>query len=132
MKNLKQELGTAMILITHDLGVVAETCDRVAVIYAGEVVETGTLEEIFTGGHHHPYTEGLFSSLPDLTKKTRRLNPIPGLVPDPSNLPEGCFFQPRCPKRLSACEKAHPGVHGAGSHQVLCHLFANPAEEIRK
>lgn len=132
MRTLKQELGTSMILITHDLGVVAETCDRVAVVYAGEVVEMGTLQEIFESDVHHPYTEGLFGSLPDLTRKTRRLNPIPGLVPDPANLPAGCFFQPRCPKRVDICEKMHPGVNGSQTHKMLCHLFTRDHEGIRK
>lgn len=95
MKALKDEFGTSMILITHDLGVVAETCDKVAVMYAGEIVEFGTLEHIFHNACH-PYTKGLFASLPSLDRKERRLQPIPGLMPDPANLPVGCKFSPRC------------------------------------
>lgn len=84
MKELKVKLNTAMLLITHDLGVVAQTCDRVAIMYAGEIIEIGTVEQIFEGEHHHPYTVGLFGSIPDLTKSTKRLNPIDGLMPDPT------------------------------------------------
>ena len=86
MNELKKNLNTAMILITHDLGVVAQTCDKVAIMYAGEIIETGTVEQIFSGDRHHPYTVGLFQSIPDLKKKTRRLHPIDGLVPDPTDL----------------------------------------------
>ena len=104
MNELKEKLGTAMILITHDLGVVAETCDRVAIMYAGKVIETGTVEQIFDpAAAHHPYTVGLFGAIPDLTKKTRRLSPIDGLMPDPTDLPRGCSFAPRCPHAGSAC-----------------------------
>ena len=93
MKNLQKELGTALILITHDLGVVAEACDSVAVVYAGEVVEYGSKEELFDHPSH-PYTIGLFGALPDLSKDVHRLSPVEGLPPDPSNLPEGCSFAP--------------------------------------
>ena len=90
MGDLQRQLGTSTILITHDLGVVSQTCDRVAVMYAGEIVEVGTAEDIFLGKVHHPYTDGLFGSLPDLQHETRRLSPIDGLMPDPADLPEGC------------------------------------------
>ena len=102
MRKLINELKTSMILITHDLGVVAEICDTVAVIYAGQIIEYGTKEEIF---HHpsHPYTQGLFGSLPDLSKKVSRLSPIHGLPPDPTNLPKGCAFNPRCPMASEEC-----------------------------
>jgi len=95
MKALKNELGTSMLLITHDLGVVAETCDRVAVIYAGEIVEIGTADVVFEK-RSHPYTRGLFNSLPDITGERKRLIPIVGLMPDPTALPKGCKFSPRC------------------------------------
>ena len=123
MKNLKKKLGTAMILITHDLGVVAETCDRIAIMYAGEIVETGTLRDIFKGDKHHPYTEGLFGSIPNLKEKTNRLKPIDGLVPDPTNLPKGCYFYPRCPKKKEICKKEHPEDFKKDTHSIKCHLF---------
>ena len=107
MNNLKKELGTSLILITHDLGVVAEMCDKVAVIYAGEIVETGTAVHIFDETMH-PYTEGLFGSLPNLTDKATRLKPIPGLMPDPTNLPDGCNFAPRCPYKTPRCCRENP------------------------
>ena len=105
MNNLKKELNTSMILITHDLGVVAETCENVAIMYAGEIVEMGTLEDIYNHGCH-PYTKGLFGSIPDLDVEQDRLTPISGLMPDPSALPKGCNFAPRCPYRSDACEAA--------------------------
>ena len=105
MNNLKKELGTSLILITHDLGVVAETCENVAIMYAGEIVEMGTLEDIYEHAMH-PYTQGLFDSIPDLDVEQTRLKPIAGLMPDPSALPKGCNFAPRCPYRTEACEAA--------------------------
>ncbi len=120
MNNLKKELGTAMLLITHDLGVVAETCDRVAIMYAGEIVEYGSLEQIFTDCRH-PYTKGLFGSLPSLNKKVKRLSPIEGLMPDPSNLPEGCSFHPRCPLTCEDCRAASPSYREVETgHFVRC------------
>ncbi|MGN1027172.1 MAG: ABC transporter ATP-binding protein [Faecousia sp.] len=99
---LKKELNTAMVLITHDLGVVAEMCDKVAVVYAGKVIEAGTIEDVFDHPSH-PYTLGLFHSLPGFAEGESRLHPIPGLPPDPSNLPAGCAFQPRCPRATAEC-----------------------------
>ena len=103
MMDLKRKLNTSMILITHDLGVVAETCDKVAIIYAGQIVETGTKDDIFRRPVH-PYTIGLFGALPKLNDKSKRLSPIHGLPPDPTNLPEGCTFHPRCPKACEGCK----------------------------
>lgn len=120
MNNLKKELGTSLILITHDLGVVAEMCDKVAVIYAGEIVETGTAVHIFDETMH-PYTEGLFGSLPNLTNKATRLKPIPGLMPDPTNLPDGCNFAPRCPYKTPRCCRENPPLTEAEpGHLVRC------------
>ena len=107
MNDLKQNLGTSMILITHDLGVVAETCDKVAIMYAGEIVESGSLEDIFLHTAH-PYTKGLFESIPSLKKDTKRLKPIKGLMPDPRSLPEGCSFCPRCPYARKECISHDP------------------------
>lgn len=104
MNQLKKDLGTSMLMITHDLGIVAEMCEKVAIIYAGEIVEFGTVEQIFDH-HRHPYTEGLFGSLPGLDDTRERLSPIPGLMPDPTNLPEGCKFNTRCPYCTEECKK---------------------------
>lgn len=123
MQNLKDKLKTSMLLITHDMGVVAETCDRVAIMYAGEIFEIGNIEDIFENENHHPYTAGLFGSIPDLTKSTKRLNPIHGLMPDPTNLPKGCTFNPRCPKCMDICKVEKPVNVVYGSHVIKCHLF---------
>ena len=124
MGRLKRELQTSIILITHDLGVVAEMCDKVAIMYAGEIVEYGTLEDIYEGAHHHPYTVGLFGAIPDLDRDTERLTPIDGLMPDPMNLPQGCNFCPRCPHRTEACEHVSPQAYEVSpGHTIKCHLF---------
>ena len=123
MEDLKQKLNMSMIMITHDLGVVAKTCDKVAVLYAGEIIEYGTFEDIFINKKHHPYTDGLFGSIPNLTDNAKRLNPIPGLMPDPTNLPKGCKFHPRCPKCMNMCKTVKPARYKDGTHIVGCHLF---------
>lgn len=128
MKELKKKLNTAMIMITHDLGIVAQTCDTVAVMYAGEIVEFGTLEDIFTSGKRHPYTQGLFNSIPNLNEHTARLTPIDGLMPDPANLPEGCSFHPRCPHCTELCKTKHPDYYTEGEHRIACHLFKEVQE----
>ena len=122
MRSLRDRLNTAMLLITHDLGVVAETCDKVAVMYAGEIVESGTMEDIFGGTAHHPYTDGLFGSIPNLDVDTERLKPINGLMPDPTNLPTGCKFHSRCPFACEICETTPPPVKTSGTHVIVCHL----------
>ncbi len=103
IKKLKTSLNTSMLLITHDLGIVAHTCDVVAVMYAGEIVEKGSLERIFHNPKH-PYTLGLFGSIPSLDKDVKRLKPIRGLMPDPAKLPKGCKFCERCDYACEACE----------------------------
>ena len=122
INDLKLKLNTSMILITHDLGVVAETCDKVAVIYAGKIVEYGTKRDIFKNPTH-PYTLGLFGSLPRLDDDSKRLSPIHGLPPDPTHLPDGCSFNPRCPK---VCEQCMSGevcyTEVTPGHFVACHL----------
>lgn len=120
MDNLKKRLNTSMILITHDLGIVAGMCDKVAVVYAGEIVEQGTTEEIFDHPEH-PYTVGLFQSLPRLDSREKRLRPINGLMPDPANLPRGCKFYDRCPFAVPECSQRTPVMreHRAG-HFVRC------------
>lgn len=120
MADLRRDLGTSMLLITHDLGVVAEVCDKVAVIYAGEIIEFGTLEDVF---HHtaHPYTKGLFESIPSLKKDVERLKPIEGLMPDPTELPAGCSFAPRCVFATAACREGKPAEQQAApGHRVRC------------
>lgn len=126
---LKAKLNTAMLLITHDLGVVAQTCDRVAVMYAGEIVESGTAEHIFESTMHHPYTVGLFGAIPDMLQNTRRLSPIDGLMPDPTVRMEGCRFSPRCPKCSDACKMSRPtNVEVEPGHVIRCHLFKTGKE----
>jgi len=129
MQNLKKKLDTSMLLITHDLGVVARTCDRVAIIYAGEIVESGTVWEVFEGDVHHPYTEGLFKAIPNLTQSVKRLTPIEGLMPDPTQKATGCSFAPRCGKCHRKCFTEPPKVHKQGSHMVRCHLLDDDEEE---
>ena len=126
--NLQRKYGTSVIMITHDLGVVAETCDKVGIMYAGEIVEYGTLADIFTGEKHHPYTVGLFGSIPSLTEDSSRLHPIEGLMPDPTDLPKGCKFAPRCGKCQEICKNRQPSVYEENGHQIRCHLFAADKE----
>ena len=128
IKNLQKELNTAMIMITHDLGIVAEVCDNVAVVYAGEIVEYGSKEEIFDHPTH-PYTIGLFGSLPDIHSDVKRLSPIAGMPPDPSNLPSGCAFSPRCPYASEECKKAAVDLTGlGGTHVCRCIKAAKPVQ----
>lgn len=121
---LKVKLGTAVIMITHDLGIVAQTCDRVAIMYAGEIIEEGKVEDIFNVGEHHPYTMGLFKSIPRLDDESKRLSPIEGLMPDPTHLPSGCPFHPRCLQCMSICAEVHPPItFDHEGHYVKCHLY---------
>ena len=123
MQSLKEKLGTSVVMITHDLGVVADFCDSVAVVYAGEVIERGTTEFIFDNPSH-PYTLGLFGSLPRLNSSERRLKPIKGLMPDPTNLPEGCRFCERCPDASAECALAPPkDTEVEPGHTVKCFKF---------
>ena len=120
MKELREKFGTAMIMITHDLGIIAEVCDEVSVVYAGQIVEHGTLEDVFERTLH-PYTEGLFGSLPNIEERRHRLQPIPGLMPDPTDLPKGCCFAPRCKYCTEACTKARPEMKWVSdTHYVRC------------
>lgn len=120
IKNLQKELDTSMIMITHDLGIVAEVCDNVAVIYAGQVVEYGSREEIFDHPCH-PYTIGLFGSLPDINSDVDRLSPIMGMPPDPADLPSGCAFSPRCPYADEKCKTAAVALDTiGGTHSCRC------------
>ena len=127
IKKYRKKYETAMLMITHDLGIVAEVCDRVAVMYAGSIVECGTLEDVFNRTLH-PYTEGLFGSIPRLDDETERLKPIKGLMPDPTDLPKGCKFSPRCPQCMDICREKRPPVCRYGSHEISCHLFEQSQE----
>lgn len=123
--DLRTKLGTSMIMITHDLGIVAQTCDNVAVMYAGELIEYGTARDIFKSEKHHPYTKGLFGSIPDIEKETNRLFPIDGLMPEPTDLPKGCKFSPRCPFSMDICKKEAPPNYYEGTHRIMCFLYNN-------
>ena len=129
IRQLQKQLGTSMVLITHDLGIVAKMCDRVAIMYAGEMVEQGSIEDILTGDFHHPYTLGLLGSIPNLEEDTDRLKPIPGLMPPPNALPEGCRFHPRCEHCMEICKhKAPEQYYEHEGHYVACHLFAKEGQ----
>ena len=128
IREAKEKSGSSMLLITHDLGVVAETCDKVAIMYAGEIVEYGSLEDIFDR-MAHPYTKGLFDSLPSLDRVDHRLKPIRGLMPDPTDLPEGCSFQPRCPYATEQCKGEAPVLEEIGpGHHCRCHHVSKGGE----
>lgn len=121
MRKLKAELNTSTILITHDLGVVAEMCDKVAIMYCGMIMEYGTLRDVYKNPAH-PYTQGLFDSLPDLDTEVPRLKPIPGMVPDPTELPAGCPFENRCARATERCKTKCPKLRTlSGTHTVRCH-----------
>ena len=123
MKGLKEKYEMSMLMITHDLGIVAEICDEVSVVYAGRVVEHGTLADVFDNTRH-PYTEGLFNSLPNIDNQAEKLKPIRGLMPDPTDLPLGCPFYPRCDHAMEICRtKKPPKVYRNETHFVECHLY---------
>ena len=120
MQKLREKYGTSMLMITHDLGIVAEVCDDVSIMYAGRIVEHGTLEDIFESTSH-PYTEGLFGSLPNIENRQEQLKPIPGLMPDPTDLPSGCTFHPRCKYCKDICKSRVPAVTKlSDTHMVAC------------
>ena len=129
INDLKRKLNTSMILITHDLGVVAQNCDDVSVIYAGEIVESGTKEDIFDHPAH-PYTIGLFGSLPGMAVGEKRLHSISGLPPDPTALPEGCAFWPRCPHAVEACKGKIPTRKIRGVHFCQCVKEKEELQEV--
>jgi oligopeptide/dipeptide ABC transporter ATP-binding protein len=122
IKKVQDDTGAALILITHDLGVVAETVHDVVVMYGGRVVETGTVDEVLLTPKH-PYTEGLLSSIPSRGMRGQRLNVIKGSVPNPFNMPEGCNFQPRCPYRFEPCAAHDPRIEDPGGPPVACWLW---------
>ncbi|MCL6590743.1 MAG: ABC transporter ATP-binding protein [Firmicutes bacterium] len=122
LRNLQQELGMAILLITHDLGVVAGLVERVVVMYAGVVVENAAVKELFFEPLH-PYTVGLMASIPRLDRETEFLNVIPGVVPNPLNLPGGCRFHPRCPQVMEICRNQEPPLFLRENRQVRCWLY---------
>ncbi len=123
INELKVKYQMSMLMITHDLGIVAEVCDEVSVIYAGYIVEHGTLEDIFDN-MLHPYTKGLFDALPDIEARRSELKPIKGLTPDPTNLPTGCPFHPRCDYAMDVCSVDLPHLKWISpTHCVQCHLY---------
>ena len=132
MMDLKRKYKMGMIMITHDLGIIAEVCDEVSVVYAGRVIEHGTLVDVFDHTLH-PYTEGLFNSLPDIDNRERELIPIPGLMPDPTNLPAGCPFAPRCRYATPKCEEALPAEKWVSdTHFVACSRYDEPDFHIER
>lgn len=129
MKEIKAKYDTAMILITHDLGVVADICDTVAIMYAGRIIEYGTLEDIFDH-YKHPYTEGLFGSLPNLERRNEKLKPIKGIMPDPTDLPGGCHFHPRCQYAFESCKTVVPKrTYFSDTHYVECLRYETEYKE---
>ena len=134
MKDLINNRDMSMPMITHSLGIVAEICDDMAVMYAGRIVEKGTVDDVFNS-MRHPYTEGLFNSLPNLKEQGEMLEPIKGLMPDPADLPPGCTFAPRCPYATEACSASVPtlqSVDGSSTHFVACHAYARPGFALRR
>ncbi len=123
MRQLKEKFNSAMVLITHNLGVVAEFCENVAIIYAGDIIEKGTVEDVYSFKRNHPYTTGLFNSIPCLTSCTTRLIPIAGHMADPTSLPVGCKFAERCPHCMDKCKAEAPPVFTNGSHSIKCFLY---------
>ena len=134
MKELIRDKDMSMMLITHDLGVVAEVCEDVAVMYAGRIVEQGPADDVFNFTRH-PYTEGLFDSLPNLKQRGEELVPIRGLMPDPSDLPPGCAFAPRCPYATERCTQSVPELRaadGSAAHKVACHAYDDANFRLRR
>ncbi|WP_406623112.1 ABC transporter ATP-binding protein [Acidovorax sp. SDU_ACID1] len=126
LKHICKTRGAAVMLITHDMGVIAETCDRVAVMYAGRVAEIGPVHEVINHPAH-PYTAGLMASIPDMEHDRERLNQIDGAMPRLTAIPEGCAFNPRCPRAFARCRVARPDLMPAGPTQAACWLHAEVA-----
>jgi len=121
LKNICKKRGAAVMLITHDMGVIAETCDRVAVMYAGRIAEIGPVHEVINHPSH-PYTEGLMAAIPDITVDRERLNQIDGAMPRLNAIPQGCAFNPRCPKVFDRCRQDRPDLLAAGATRAACWL----------
>ena len=130
MKKLQNQMNMSIMLITHDLGVVAEMCDRVIVMYAGEVVEESLVVELFDNPKH-PYTKGLLASLPDINEQKEYLSSIPGVVPAPGNMPVGCRFAERCPQAHDRCKETPPLVEMESGSKVKCWLYEQVEAEVK-
>ncbi len=128
LRRLQRETGMALVLISHDLGVVADMCSRVGVMYAGRIVEQAPTDRLFAHPAH-PYTQGLLGALPDMVGPRRRLSAIPGGVPEPWNLPQGCAFSPRCDRATAACDAPPPFVAVGNSHDAAC-IHAHQREKV--
>ena len=126
LKNICKDRGAAVMLITHDMGVIAETCDRVAVMYAGRIVEIGPVHEVINRPSH-PYTSGLMASIPDMSSDRERLNQIDGAMPRLNAIPQGCAFNPRCPQVFDRCKKERPELTSATATQAACWLIPGGA-----
>ena len=126
LKNICKQRGAAVMLITHDMGVIAETCDRVAVLYAGRVAEIGPVHEVINHPAH-PYTVGLMGAIPDITQEVERLSQIDGAMPRLNAIPPGCAFNPRCPKTFGKCKSQRPDLMNAGATRAACWLHAGSA-----
>jgi len=132
LRDLQQKFGTSILLITHDLGVVAETASRVIVMYGGEIVEEAPVADLFARAHH-PYTEGLLAAMPQVGQSRERLETIPGSVPPPTKWPQGCRFHDRCPYAWERCASDHPPLYQIGAaHVSRCHLADEPARRAEK
>ena len=130
MKGLLEKYDSSLLMITHNLGIIAEICQKVAVMYAGSIVEYGTVSEVF-GNPMHPYTRGLIGAIPKLSGPRERLANIPGFVANPANLPSGCAFHPRCDLCKACCSQARPElVHVEGEHQVACYAVTGTEAKI--
>ncbi len=129
LKRLCRERGTAVMLITHDMGVIAETADRVAVMYAGRIVEIGPVRDVVQNPRH-PYTRGLMGAIPTAATRAPRLTQIPGNMPRLSAIPQGCAFHPRCPEAFDRCRRERPERLPAGASEAACWLFADRAEAL--
>ena len=130
--NLKDKINSSIMIITHDLGVIAEMADYVVVMYAGKVVEKGTAEEIFANPAH-PYTIGLMASKPVVGRKVEKLYSIPGKVPNPVNMPDYCYFKDRCDKCVEQCAGEYPHeVHLTPTHSVVCYRYYDQEKGARE
>ena len=131
LRDLRRSLNVSVLFISHDLGVISEVCDRVGVMYAGNIVEVATLDELFANPRH-PYTQGLLAAIPRHTEKGETLQTIKGSVPDLTNPPKGCRFKARCPFAFDRCDEGPPWVEIAKGHYVLCWLHGDSAKHVRQ
>src|SRR5206468_4252783 len=129
LKRLARDHGTAVMLVTHDMGVIAETADRVAVMYAGRIVETGRVADVIHRPQH-PYTVGLMGSIPSFDAQRERLVQIDGSMPRLNAIPPGCPFNPRCPKVFDRCRRERPDLMPAGSNEAACWLYASDEKAV--